>query len=634
MGLNQKYQIITKLKIGLILLFAVNTAYSQYLLSGEIRNENTQTPIPYANLVSADKSFWAITDSKGKFTIELPSGKNTLQVSCLGYKSASISVIIQNHHIKDTIFYMKENSLSLSEVVVTAQKESQLASSYSIDRNALTHTQTKNISDLLALLPGGQTNYENNETANQQIFLRAGSRTEIDNPSFGTAIEVDGVRLTTNSNYSSFSADGIGGVDIRNIAVNNIQLVEIITGIPSVENGDLTAGLMKIHTKSGKSPLEIEAITRPNTKSFSLVKGFDLGKNRGLLNTSMEHSKTIRHRVSPYTTYTRNNVSLTYRNTFGNANRPLDVSYGITGNLGGFNAENDPDRFVGTYEKQKDYVLRSNLNMKWLLNLTYITGLDFSAAVNYGDKKQSEKEKKDNSAATAANHSTKQGYFIAQKYTENPNAEINLIPAGSWYEIIYNDDKPITYSAKLKAYRVHKKGDYTNRIQMGGELSFSGNYGKGVYYADIRYAPTWRPYRYDEQPFIRTYSFYAEDKVLFTLLGNQMNLQAGIRSDITSIKGTEYGVVQGWSPRINAQYTLYNNKNSFLKYAHIHAGWGDAVKLPSVNILYPRPNYSDYLAFASTSDAEGTAFYAYYTTVWFECFIAKSNNRYFGTTNM
>lgn len=605
---------IQKLLIFSALLFASVAALSQQSLSGKVLDADKKTPLEFVTIVTSDNNFWAVTDYNGDFLIRLPEGESTLIFSCLGYEKTTVTVTVKDQPVTNQIYYLKENSLSLNEVIVTAEKEDELATSYSISRNALTHAQSKDISELMSQLPGGQTSYETNATSGRYIVLRSDSRTEIDNPSFGTAIEVDGVRLTPNSNFNSFANDGIEGIDIRNIAVNNIESVEIVTGLPSVENGDLSAGLMKIHTRKGKSPLEVEVITKPNNKSYSATKGFDLGEKRGLINTSAERTKSIRYRVSPYETYTRNNLSLTYRNTFGNKEQPIDLTYGVTGNLGGFNSENDPDRFVGTYEKRNDYALRSNLNLRWLLNLPYLTEIDFSASVNYADKKREEKKKEDSSASLASSHSTEEGYFIAQDFDENPEANIILIPPGSWNEIMYNDDKPVNYSAKLKTSWVQKKGEFINSIKAGGEVSFSGNYGKGIYYDELRYSPTWRAYRYDEQPFIKSYSFYIEDKGIFPLFGKQMEIQAGIRSDITSVKGTEYGVVQGWSPRINARYTLYADKSTLLKYVKVHAGWGDAVKLPSANILYPKPIYDDRLAFASTTNAEGTAFYAYYTT--------------------
>nr|WP_319267356.1 carboxypeptidase-like regulatory domain-containing protein [uncultured Draconibacterium sp.] len=605
---------IQKLFLVSALLFASVAAFGQHLFSGKVLAADKKTPLEFATIVTSDNNFWAISDYNGNFSISLPEGERTLIFSCLGYEKIKVTINMKDQAVSDQVFYLNANSLALSEVVVTAQKNDELATSYTISSSALTHAQTKDISELTSQLPGGQTIYESSATSARFIVLRADSRTELDNPSFGTAIEVDGVRLTPNAGFNSIATDGIEGTDIRNIAVNNIESVEIITGLPSVENGDLSAGLVKINTRKGKSPWEIEVITKPNTKSYSATKGFDLGEKRGLINTSAERTKSIKHRVSPYTSYTRNNLALTYRNTFGNKSQPIDLTYGVTGNLSGYNSENDPDRFIGTYDKQKDYALRSNLNVKWLLNLPYLTEIDFSASVNYANKKSEEKENEDSSAAKASIHSTNEGYFIARNFDEDPNANIVLIPPGSWFEIMYNDDKPVTYTAKLKASWVQEKGGFTNRIKAGVELSFSGNYGKGIYFNDMRYAPTWREYRYNEQPFIKTYSFYAEDKLAFPLFEKQMEIRAGTRSDITSVNGTEYGVVQGWSPRINAQYTAYSNKNARLKFVKVHAGWGDAVKLPSANVLYPRPVYDDRLAFASTTNTDGTAFYAYYTT--------------------
>ncbi len=505
----------------------------------------------------------------------------------------------------------------MDEVVVVAQKKTEeVATSYSIDRNALTHAQLKGVSDILSQLPGGQTSTYTNLTSNQQIALRSASNSEMDNPTFGTAIEVDGVRLSNNSSFSiPTGSDGIEGTDTRNIAVNNIESIEVVTGLPSVEQGDLTSGLLKIHTRKGKSPFEIEVVTKPEIKSYSVNKGFDLGGNRGLLNTSLEHTRSIANRASPYTTYTRNNITMTYRNTFGKANHPVELTYGLTGNLGGYDSESDPDAFTGTYTKYNDYVLRTNLLVNWLLNRSWITGIELSGSINYSDRKKETMDNKSASSSTAAIHSATDGYFIARNYDENPDASVILIPAGYWYELEYDDDKPITYSASLKADWVRKFGTVNNKVKIGGEFSYSGNYGKGIYYGDMRYAPTWRAYRYDEQPFVNTYSFYAEENATFPVMGKELQVQAGARSDITSIKGSEYGVARSISPRINTQYTLVKNKTGFLKKFSVHAGWGDAIKLPSVNILYPRPDYTDDLAFVSTTSSDGTAFYAYCTTV-------------------
>ncbi len=603
--------------ITILIFVFIRPAYSQYTLSGKILNERTKEPVEFAVIANTDNGLWAISNNKGFFSILLPVQKNTLIISCLGFAKTTTVIAFHSKSLSNQIYYLKENNLSLKEVVITAKKkEEEITTAYTIDRNALTHAQMNDISDLMTQLPGGQTNSETSITSKQQIILR-GESSDIDNPAIGTAIEVDGVRLSSNSHfsYSSDGSDGIEGLDIRNIAVNNIESVEVITGLPSVENGDLTAGLIKINTRKGKAPYEIEVVTKPKIKSYSVTKGFDLGPKRGTLNASLEYTRSISERVSPYTTYTRNNMSLTYCNTFGKKGQPIDLSYGLTSNFGGYNSESDPDMFVGTYKKRNDYVVRTNLNIKWLLNLPFLTEIDFSTSVNYSDRKKEEKDKKDKSASSASIHSTVEGYYISQDYDEKPDAEVITIPASdSYFEIEYDDDKPVTYSAKLKANWFHKKGEINNKLKIGGEFTYSGNYGRGIYYDDMRYAPEWREFRYDEQPFIKTYSLFAEDKISFPVWDKQMEIQAGVRSDITAIKGSEYGVAQGLSPRVNARYQLYQNNNTLLKNVKLHVGWGDAIKLPTSNVLYPRPSYADLLTFKTSANESGTEqIYAYYT---------------------
>jgi hypothetical protein len=66
------------------------------------------------------------------------------------------------------------------------------------------------------------------------------------------------------------------------------------------------------------------------------------------------------------------------------------------------------------------------------------------------------------------------------------------------------------------------------------------------------------------------------------------------------------------SPRFNAKYTWEGGSGRLVRRFTVRAGWGKAVKLPSFEVLYPRPSYSDRLAFAPGTMADGTTFYAYY----------------------
>jgi hypothetical protein len=70
--------------------------------------------------------------------------------------------------------------------------------------------------------------------------------------------------------------------------------------------------------------------------------------------------------------------------------------------------------------------------------------------------------------------------------------------------------------------------------------------------------------------------------------------------------------VSSLSPRFNAKYTWENDSDRFIRQFTARVGWGKAVKLPSFEVLYPRPSYKDVLSFAPGTMADGTTFYAYY----------------------
>ena len=131
----------------------------------------------------------------------------------------------------------------------------------------------------------------------------------------------------------------------------------------------------------------------------------------------------------------------------------------------------------------------------------------------------------------------------------------------------------------------------------------------------MRYAPTWREYRYNAMPTMHNMAWYVEEKVsVATSKLSTLELTAGLRDDITHINGSDYGTVSSLSPRLNTRYIFWQNRRErWISNLQLHAGWGKSVKLPSYQVLYPTPHYFDDLAFSSPSTADNTSFYAYYT---------------------
>ena len=599
-----------RLLFFIIIFCQLLTAKAQQVtIAGRVADEETQKPIEFASILMKENGLWAITGADGSFRIKnIPTGKVVLTIQCLGYATRQIALDI-NKDIPRLRINLKQENLKLDEVTVTAKrKDNESTTSYTIDRAALDQQQLLNVSDIATLLPGGKT-VNATLMSDNRMALRSGSQ-EKGNASFGTAIEVDGMRLDNNA-----AAGETAGASTRTISASNIESIEVVTGIPSVEYGDLSNGVVKVNTRKGKSPFIVEGKLNQHTQQIALNKGFDLGRHDGVLNISFEHARSFSNAASPHTAYQRNILSLHYMNIFMRETTPLTLNMGLTGNIGGYNAEADPDNELDDYSKSRDNNLRAHFELNWLLNKKWITNLSLRGSLSTADRK-SEDYTHTNSATTLANlHALEEGYFMATNYDSNPNAPIILGPTGYWHVKQFHDSKPINGSLRLKADWTRSFNKVMSRLMLGAEYTGSRNNGRGTYYADLRYAPTWRKYRYDDLPALNNIALYAEEKISIpTSKLSTLEITAGLRDDITIISGSEYGTVSSLSPRFNGRYTFWKDRRKrVVSELVLHAGWGKSVKLPSFQVLYPSPSYYDIEVFRSPSTADNTTVSAWYT---------------------
>ena len=582
---------------------------AQVTLSGVVTDSSNGEAVEFATVTLHPGEQWCMTDREGAFTIKANSlAKSLLRVTCVGYEP--VEVPLDQAASRDTLrLSMRPSSLQLEQVIVTAQRKSENATtSYLIDRQALDNQQIVNVSDIMTLLPGGKT-VNSSLITDQRIALRAESG-EKGNAAFGTAIEVDGQRLQNNAEVGETTS-----ASTRTVSSTNVESIEVVPGIPSVEYGDLSNGIVKVRTKRGRTPWEVALSTNPYTKQVGVSKGFDL--SHGVINASFEHTRSYSNLASPHTAYQRNSLSLNYNTSTTVAARPLMVNVKAEGNLGGYNNEADPDQFVDTYTKVRDRVFRGSLQADWNLDRAALADLSLQADVSLADKRRTSNVNASSSSSQAQIHALEAGYYLATEYDENPEAPIVLGPTGYWYVKSQHDNKPMSLQFKVKA-RWNQQGSLiNNRIMAGAEWSATGNNGRGLYYDDMRYAPTWREYRYDKLPWMHNVALYAEDR--FTLTTNEQGglfqVVAGVRADVTHISRSEYGTVSSLSPRVNLKYSLWQHRtDSWLEGMSVYCGWGKSVKLPSFEVLYPQPSYADRLAFVPGSTADNRVFYAYSVT--------------------
>ena len=571
---------------AILLTFFISVcAYAQTgSVSGIVVDKDSGQPVIGAVLRLGEDYLWTSADLDGRFTFtNVQPGKYILEASCLGYVSV-ITEVDAGKNPEGIRIVMTESSLALDEVVVTAQKAKDgLSTSHSLGRDALNHLQMANMTDVAALLPGGKT-VNPDLTVDKPLSLREGGATT-GNASFGTAVEVDGVRMGNNASFGEMS-----GAGTRSVAVENIESIEVITGVPSAEYGDLNSGIVKINTRKGRTPVNVTFSVNPRTYQVSASKGIDLQEDNGVLNVSAEWARAVKKLVSPYESYSRSGITFGYSNTF---RKVLRFEAGFTGNIGGMNSKDDPDAFTGEYTKVRDNVFRGNTSLTWLLNRSWITNLKFDASVNFNDNLSHVHAYGSFGSQQPAVHAEQEGYFLADR-----------LPLTFFSDQI-TDSKELDAAASLK-YSWHKRWDEVkSSLKAGVQWKASGNTGRGEYYKDPSLAANgYRPRPYSQYPFMHNLSIYAEEDIRFPIGGTTLEVTAGLRMESVFIRNSLYKNKATLSPRFNAKWQLTDGLS-------IRGGWGITEKLPSYHILYPKQEYRDIQTFGF-SHGEQTS-YVYYT---------------------
>lgn len=244
--------------------------------------------MPFATIrlkSDAGKFYGTTSDADGKFSIRgLGAGDYLLVISYIGYETQEKRIRIDGDVNRD--FRLLPSSTTLNEVVVTASESKGITSASKIDRTAMEHLQPSSFTDLLALLPGGSTSTPNMGRANTIRLREVGiSGSDYNTGALGTQFVIDGIPVSTTSNMQRVASDittafdGYNavntGVDMRNIPTDNIESVEIVRGIPSVQYNNLTNGVVIIKRKQKATPLEVRFKADQSSKLFSANKGME-----------------------------------------------------------------------------------------------------------------------------------------------------------------------------------------------------------------------------------------------------------------------------------------------------------------------------------------------------------------------
>lgn len=583
-------------------------AQEKITVTGKITDELTGEPVLYANVAFPELTIGTSSNENGEFTIKnVPVGTYRFSVTYIGYQEYTIIMTLKKD--VDLKVKLKQQSLGLKEVVVTAESNTGATTSSKIGNEAINHVQATSLKEIMQLVPGNLVDNPNLKDPGKISIREIG--TDV-NSALGTAIIVDGIPQSNDGNMQQsiqggFSSVAGTGLDLRQIPVDNIESITVDVGIPSAEQGNLTSGAVHIKTKTGGSPYNVKLQADPHTKQAYLGKGYLLSKNQGVINIDAGYTDSYGDLNQQTDHFKRINGSVKYSNTFLRKSTPLNVEWKLDflSSLDG--NKWDPDMKAEEEQFARDKNLNSKISILWSANKNVFKSLSLDFGVSKTWQKGYEK--------TLETSSSGPNYFITS--TVDGEFPVEFGPATYYSEVNY-DGRPFDFYSKIKAKFYHKTSIITNNILTGAEWRTTGNNGNGRSF-DVNHPPAGegtRPRPFTDIPSLNQLSFFAEDKIDLKIGKTNLNIMAGVRMDNIQPNGLfKTDGTLAVDPRLNLNYNLLDRNSSYtLRDLTIRAGYGQTTKAPTLVHLYPDKDYNDYnnfnyypdLAVATTKVMEDT----------------------------
>ena len=498
--------------------------------------------------------------------------------------------------------------VAIGEVLATAAESKGPTSSSKIGREAIAHIQPSSIADLMELIPGGRAT-DPSFGAPQEIRLREAAPSSSANyatSALGTQIQVDGIPISNDANlqystsYGSIQeyANVNRGVDTRAISTDDIESVEIVRGIPSVEYGDLTSGLVKVKRREGGRDLTARFKADMSSKLFSVGKGFER-KGRGdaertTLNINADYLTAASDPRNPRQSYQRLTGSVRFgRHWQGSAYRySAGGSLDYTGSFDDKKSDQDLDNGLGgPVERYKSNYNRTQFAATFAVEARhrqFFHSLDLTASLSAEFDRIDRWRFVETGSDFAKTWGTEAGEYDAV-----------IIPA-SYDATLLVDGKPFYGYAKAVAIFNADTERSRNTLRVGADWSMDKNYGRGLVFDVARpFSPQMdsRPRAYDAIPALHKLSLFLEDATTLALGDFRVEATGGVRAASMFNLGRRY-TIQGkfyFDPRANVVVALPRfhvaGRNLSLR---LGGGVGWHTKFPTMDSLYPDTEYFDF----------------------------------------
>lgn len=579
-----------------IMVYAQGERREYATITGVVVSKDTGEPVEAAALTINELGLFTITNDKGEFQFaRVPKGRASIVVQCLGMVTTYKVVDIDLIETYELVIELETSSLRLDEVTVTAvASRSGLSSSSTVSRAAIEHVQAVSLSDVLQLIPGQIAGNPDLRNANQIVLRQVGADNANNLNALGTAIIMDGAPLSNNANLQAANPAFGGttgyagsvsgrGIDLRQISTENIESIEVIRGIPSVEHGDLTAGALLIETRAGRTPYQLRVRVNPLIQQYNMSKGFGLGERFGNLNVDIDYLQSTSDQRQTFTGYDRITGQLTHSNRF-----LKDGSLHTTTTLSGFTTldetRQDPDDL--RYHRarfSRDRGVRFNTTGRWNLNRDFAQTIRYNFSANYMHQEGFSQE-------------MLSGYVYPLSFALRDTTMAATIVPSEYLSQVTIDGRPLNIFAKITNNFNRQFLGFNHRFLMGIDWRTDVNYGEGRVY-DVTRPPRMgnnqasRPRPFNDIPALNQLAYYLENNIHRVIGGRELYLQLGLRYDVVQPENPLQGTFGSLlAPRFNASFELFQDFK-------ITGGYGITAKAPTLVHLFPNPAYFDLVNF-------------------------------------
>ncbi|RMD97278.1 MAG: SusC/RagA family TonB-linked outer membrane protein, partial [Bacteroidetes bacterium] len=242
--------------------------YGQRTLTGTVTDASNGEPLIGANILAVGTSTGTITDIDGSFTLEVPDGVTTLQVSYTGYRTLEVPIGASN-----TIDIQLEPGSILNEIVVigygTVKREDATGSVQTVDSEVFNRGAITGAQELLS-----------GKVAGVQIVTSG-------DPGGGAAIRIRGGSSLSASNDPLIVVDGVpvdnGGISgerniLNFINPNDIESFTVLkdASATAIYGSRASNGVILITTKKGHLGKAISVNYSGNYSISSPIKTVDV----------------------------------------------------------------------------------------------------------------------------------------------------------------------------------------------------------------------------------------------------------------------------------------------------------------------------------------------------------------------